>query len=137
MYLLDTNVISELKRPRPHSGVSAWFSSVDPALVFVSVVTLAEIQSGIEKTRERDPDKARSIEEWLEGEKDRRQVLPLTLPIMRQWAKLMHRRSDTLLTDAMIAATALHHDLSVVTRNRRDFEPFGVLVTNPFSSKNP
>ena len=135
MYLLDTNVISELKRLRPHGGVIAWLSQVDPEQVFVSVVSFAELQSGIEKTREQDADKAAAIEAWLEAEVDRRLILPLTLPIMRKWAKLMHRRSDDLIVDALIAATALHHGLAVVTRNRKDFEPFGVLVTNPFSGR--
>ena len=135
MYLLDTNVISELKRVRPHGGVVSWLLQVDPEQVFVSVVSFAEIQAGVEKTREQDPDRATAIEAWLEGEIDRRQILALTLPIMRKWAKLMHRRSDALMIDALIAATALHHGLAVVTRNRKDFEPFGVLVTNPFTSR--
>ena len=135
MYLLDTNVISELKRVKPHGGVVAWLANVDPEQVFVSVVSFAEIQSGIEKTREQDADKAAAIEAWLDAEVDRRLILPLTLPIMRKWATLMHRRSDTLMIDALIAATALHHGLAVVTRNRKDFEPFGVLVTNPFTGR--
>jgi predicted nucleic acid-binding protein len=135
MYLLDTNVVSELKRVRPHGGVVAWLQQVDPDQVFVSVVTFAEIQAGVEKTREQDAERAAVVEAWLDTEVDRRLVLPLTLPIMRKWAKLMHRRSDALMIDALIAATALHHGLAVVTRNRKDFEPFGVLVTNPFSGR--
>ena len=102
----------------------------------VSVVTIAEIQSGIEKAREQDTERAAAIEAWLDAEVDRRLILPLTLPIMRKWAKLMHRRSDALMIDALIAATALHHGLAVVTRNRKDFEPFGVLVTNPFTARS-
>lgn len=133
MYLLDTNVISEVKRAKPHGGVMAWLARIDAEQMFVSVVSFAEIQSGVEKTRENDPQKAAVIEAWLETEISRRVVLPLTLPIMRRWAKLMHRRSDAYLIDALIAATALHHNLTVATRNTKDFEPFGVPVTNPFT----
>jgi hypothetical protein len=135
MYLLDTNIVSELKRVRPHGAVLAWLSTIDAQQIFLSVVSFAEIQSGIERAREQDPVKAKEIENWLGGHAERYAVLPLTLPIMRRWATLMHRRSDDLAMDAMIAATAVHHGLTVATRNTRDFEPFGVLVTNPFSAR--
>ena len=135
MYLLDTNVISEVKRPKPHGGVMAWLTRIDAEHMFVSVVSFAEIQSGIERARENDPEKAATIEAWLETEINRRVVLPLTLPIMRAWAKLMHRRSDAQMVDGLIAATALHHGLTVATRNTKDFEPFGVPFTNPFSAR--
>lgn len=135
MYLLDTNVISEVKRPKPHGGVMAWLGRIAAEHMFVSAVSFAEIQSGIEKTRENDPEKAATIEAWLESEISRHVILPLTLPIMRRWAKLMHRRSDAHAIDALIAATALHHGLTVATRNVKDFEPFGVPVTNPFATR--
>ena len=64
MYLLDTNVVSELRKPRPHGGVVAWLQSVDDVQLFLSVVTLGEIQAGIELTRERDADKAQALEQW-------------------------------------------------------------------------
>ena len=66
MYLLDTNVVSELRRPRPHGAVVAWLQTVDDASLFLSAVTLGEIQAGIERTREQDPAKAAEIEAWLE-----------------------------------------------------------------------
>jgi hypothetical protein len=132
MYLLDTNVISELRRPRPHAGVVAWVAAADESQLFLSVITIAEIQAGIEVTRDQDERKAAEIEAWLDLVSSTYNVLPMDAATFRTWARLMHRRSDTLYEDAMIAATARVHDLTVVTRNVGDFEPFGVKVLNPF-----
>jgi predicted nucleic acid-binding protein len=132
MYLLDTNVVSELRRPRPHSAVVAWLASIDDSDLYLSAVTIGEIQAGIEITRERDPDKAAEIEAWLEQIAHIHNVLPMEARAFRAWARLMHRRSDHLIEDAMIAATALVHDLTVVTRNVSDFATLGVRTLNPF-----
>jgi toxin FitB len=132
VYLLDTNVVSELRKPRPHGGVLAWFAAVDDAQLHVSVVTLAEIQAGIEVTREQDAAKAAEIERWLDRVSASYNVLPMDALTFRLWARLMHRRSDTVYEDAMIAATARVHDLTVVTRNVADFAPFGVRWLDPF-----
>tara|TARA_R110002049_G_scaffold64516_5_gene170133 strand:+ start:396 stop:797 length:402 start_codon:yes stop_codon:yes gene_type:complete len=133
MYLLDTNVVSELRKPKPHGAVVAWLQSVDDASLFLSAVTLGEIQAGIELTREQDPAKAAEIEAWLELVASAYNVLPMDAAAFRAWAKLMHRRSDTLYEDAMIAATAATNSLIVATRNVSDFKTLGVEVFNPFA----
>ena len=135
MYLLDTNVVSELRRPRPHGAVLAWLQAVDDAQLFISAVTLGEIQAGIELTREQDIDKASEIEAWLNQVAAAYNVLPLDAAAFREWARLMHRRSDTLYEDAMIAATARVHGLTVVSRNVADFKALGMEALNPFTAR--
>ena len=134
MYLLDTNIVSELRKPRPHGGVVAWLQSTADADLHLSAITLGEIQAGIELTREQDASKAAEIEAWLELVAQSYNVMPMDGPTVRTWARLMHRRSDTLYEDAMIAATAIVHNLTVVTRNVTDFSHFKVRVLNPFKS---
>ena len=135
MYLLDTNVVSELRRPKPHGAVLAWITSVDETDLHLSAVTLGEIQAGIETTRAQDTAKAAELERWLDLMAGAYNVLPMDGPAFRMWAQLMHTRSDTLYEDAMIAATARVHKLTVVTRNVADFADFDVSVLNPFRSR--
>nr|WP_295780872.1 type II toxin-antitoxin system VapC family toxin [Rhodoferax sp.] len=132
-YLLDTNVVSELRKPRPHGAVVAWLESLDDEQLFVSAVTLGEIQAGIELTREQDTEKAADIEAWLELVASSYNILPMDAASFRAWARLMHRKSNTLNEDAMIAATAKVHGLTVATRNVADFHALGLEVFNPFS----
>lgn len=134
MYLLDTNVISELRRPRPHGAVVAWLEGVADPDLHLSAVTLGELQAGVEITREQDPEKASQIESWIDQVAQTWNVLALDGRTFRIWAKLMHRRSDDLLADALIAATAITHHLVVVTRNVRDFASFGIETLNPFET---
>jgi predicted nucleic acid-binding protein len=133
MYLLDTNVVSELRKQRPHGAVVAWLRSRDPRDLHISAVTLAELQAGIKITREQDAEKAAEIEAWVDRVSEVWNILPMDASTFRMWAKLMHRRSDDLIEDAMIAATARVHDLQVVTRNVKDFRDFGVSVLNPYA----
>ena len=135
MFLLDTNIVSELRKPKPHGGVVAWVSANDTTSLYLSAMTIAELQHGIEMTREQDADKANEIEVWLEQLMFTGQVLAMDAAVCREWAKLMHRRSDTLVEDAFIAATARVHRLVVVTRNVRDFKTLGVETLNPFERK--
>jgi predicted nucleic acid-binding protein len=135
LYLLDTNVISELRRPKPHGAVVAWLQDVAAEDLHLSAVTLGELQAGVENSREQHPQKAAEIEAWIDQVAQTWNVLPLDGRIFRTWAKLMHRRSDDLLEDALIAATAIVHHLIVVTRNVSDFAIFGVKVINPFEVK--
>ena len=134
MFLLDTNVVSELRKPKPHGAVVAWLSAQNTSQLFISAMTAGEIQRGIEITREQDAQKAASLESWLERVLASDQVLPLDAPVCRAWARLMHGRSDTLAEDAFIAATAVVHRLTVVTRNVRDFKALGVVCLNPFNT---
>ncbi|MDP2869949.1 type II toxin-antitoxin system VapC family toxin [Methyloversatilis sp.] len=137
MYLLDTNVVSELRRPRPHGGVVAWLESVDDSSLFLSAVTIGEIQAAIELTREQDAVKAADIEVWLERVAGAYNMLPMDGAAFRHWAKLMHRKSDTLYEDAMIAATAKAHGLTVVSRNVTDFKALGIEAFDPFAQPAP
>lgn len=132
MFLLDTNVVSELRKAKPHGGVASWLLAQEPTVLFLSAITIAELQRGVEITREQDLSKAIEIESWLEAVVAGGQVLPLDAIICREWARLMHRRSEALVEDAFLAATARIHRLTVVTRNVRDFKPFGVETFNPF-----
>lgn len=132
MYLLDTNVVSELRRLRPHGAVVDWMRKTDDAHIHLSAVTLGEIQAGIEITREQDPGRATVIEAWADQVADSFDILPMDARIFRIWARLMHGQAEALYEDAMIAATAAAHGLTVVTRNVRDFSPFGVATLDPF-----
>ena len=134
MYLLDTNVVSELRKPKPHGAVMQWLREVADTDLHISAVTIGEIQAGIELPREQDEAKAAEIEQWLELVSGSYNVIPMDANAFRTWARLMHRASDTLYEDAMIAATAKLHKITVVTRNVADFKNFGVKVLNPFNS---
>jgi predicted nucleic acid-binding protein len=136
MYLLDTNIISELRKPKPHGAVMAWVQSIEDKDLFLSAVSIGDIQAGIEITREQDAAKAHQIEQWLNLVADSYHILPMDAAVFRIWAKLMHRTSDTLYEDAMIAATAKARHLTVVTRNVADFQGFGVKLFNPFDGGN-
>ena len=131
-YLIDTNLVSEVRKPKPHGAAVAWLKSLELGQGFFSAVTFEEIQKGVELTRRQDPVKANEIEAWAAQLEHSSQVLSMDAACFREYARLMHRRSDTLGEDAMMAATARVHGLTVATRNERDFAHFDVGVLNPF-----
>ena len=131
-FLLDTNVVSELRKPKPHAGVVAWINGLRDDQLYLSATTMGELQAGVERTRRQDADKAREIEWWVDQLEDSYQVLPMDSKCFREWARLMEGKSYHLLEDVMIAATARVHGLTVATRNERDFAQLDVDIINPF-----
>jgi predicted nucleic acid-binding protein len=114
--------------------VLAWLEPVPSSALFVSAVSIGEIQSGIEATRARDPAKAAEIELWLDKVVQTFQLVALDAASFRVWARLMRATSEDHALDAMIAATAIVRGLTVATRNVRDFKGFGVALVDPFST---
>ncbi len=133
-YLLDTNVVSEFRRPRPHGAVVAWISDQEEEQLFLSAVTMGELQAGIERIRHQDPAKAKAIERWVDQLAASYQILPMDTQCFREWGRIMDNKQLDLLEDAMIAATARVHSLIVATRNERDFAQLNVRVLNPFKN---
>lgn len=133
MYLLDTDVVSEFRKSKPHGAVLAWLQSVADDELFIPAVVVGELQTGAERTRLQDTAKAAEIERFIERVLSSYAVLPLDAIVFREWARLLHGKSRDLTEDAMIAATARVHRLKVVTRNVKDFEQFGVDIFNPFT----
>lgn len=137
-FLIDTNVLSELRRPRPDPGVASWFRAVRASELFVSDATLAEIAVGI--ARVEDPNKRADLELWAERDFfpwAHCRTLPADRHVLERWLMMMHAARSRNLTlsqpDALIAATAEVAGLIVVTRNERDFAPTGVATFNPFA----
>ena len=136
MFLIDTVTLSELRRRQRDPRVVAWFERQRTTDLFLSVISVGEIERGIARQRTVDEDFAAALAAWLDrvlslyGER----VLPFNLATARRWGALSAAVGNDS-TDLMIAATALEHGLAVVTRNVSDFEPTGVAVLNPFSRR--
>jgi predicted nucleic acid-binding protein len=137
MFLLDTNITSELRKPRPHGAVVAWFASRAPSAYAVPSIAIYEAQAGAEIVRFQNPAKAAEIEMWISDLIRLSRVLPLDAPAAQETARLMHGKSLDLLEDAMIAAIAKVNGLTIATRNTADFLSFGVPQVNPFLFPRP
>jgi len=133
-YLLDTNIVSELRKPRPHGAVVAWIQRQHDQNLFLSAVTMGELQAGIERIKRHDPSRATEIELWVDQLATSYQIVPMDTDCFREWGRIMDQKPDHLLEDAMIAATARVHGLIVATRNEADFKQFGVRILNPFKT---
>lgn len=138
-YLLDTNVVSEWVRPRPDAGVIAWLDEADEDRLFLSVITLAELRRGVERL---EPGRRRTrLDDWLRDELTRRfdgRILPIDAAIAETWGRLVARSEATGRAigamDAFMAATAMAHDLTLVTRNVGDFKSAIRSLHNPWTS---
>lgn len=131
-YLLDTNVISELRKKRPHGAVVAWLETLSVDQILISAVTVGELQEGVELTRRQDPAKAQEIESWLTSVEMSFAGVPMDAACFREWSRLMAGSPDALREDAMIAAIAHIHRLTVATRDEKDFKRLDVEILNPF-----
>jgi toxin FitB len=133
-YLLDTCIVSELRKPSINPGVSAWISGINANEAFLSVLTIGEIRSGIELHRLRNPSGAGNLERWLLGLETYygERILAITAKIADRWGRLSHRQ-PLPVSDGLIAATAIEHKLAVLTRNVSDFQRSGVNTINPFT----
>ena len=135
-FLLDTNVISELRKgPRADPAVLSWYDGIDDDAVYLSVLVVGELSRGIERIRRRDEISAQKLRLWLDGilEDFAPRVLPVTEPIARIWGGF--GVPDPIATvDGLLAATAHHHGLVLATRNTKDVDSTGVAVVNPFAS---
>ncbi len=136
-YLLDTNVVSEVRRKVPDANVLAWFRRTDPAAIRLSVLTLGEIVKGVESLARRDPGAARSLRDWLEGLRchyaDR--LLGIDGTVAETWGRLSALRPLPVI-DGLLVATALTHTLFLVTRNVYDVSGTGATIVNPWDGKS-
>lgn len=133
-YLLDTNVISELVRAKPHNPVIEWFKTIPDEALYLSVLTLGEIRKGVEKLS--DLRRQEKLRLWLEIELPQwfeNRILPIDAHVADRWGRLQSDMKKPLpAIDSLIAATALHHDLRIVTRNVQDFQYPGLEIICPW-----
>ncbi len=136
-YLLDTNVLSEARRRRPEPKLVAWLEATESSDLYLSVLTIGEIRMGITRRRRKDPTAADILEHWAreieETFSDR--IIPVDTSIARIWGEL-NRERPLPVVDALLAATAIKHDLTLVTRNVKDIASTGVSLINPWTDWN-
>jgi predicted nucleic acid-binding protein len=134
-FLLDTNIVSELRKTQPHPRVAEWYEANLQAETFVSCLVIGEIRSGIERLAARDVTQARGLEAWLGVFETalNTTVLPITAAVADRWGRIHVPPKPIPIVDGLMAATALVHGLTFVTRNTRDVARCGVSLLNPFS----
>lgn len=132
-FLLDTNVVSEPRRRKAESAVLTWLREQASETLFISVLTVGEITAGAASLARRDPVADSSLRSWFAGVRNRygERVLPITEPIVEVWGRLQARRPLPII-DGLLAATALVHALTLVTRNEKDFADIGIPLLNPW-----
>jgi hypothetical protein len=134
-YLLDTNVLSELRRKTPNAGVVEWFARRPASTLFLSVLTLGELRKGVENIA--DADRRTALLDWLEAELPTfftGRILPIDAQVADRWGRMMAAAGRPVPgIDSLIGATAAHHGLSLVTRNVRDYAGLGLDVINPWT----
>lgn len=132
-YLLDTNVVSEFRKKAPDVGAAGWLDSVRSSQLYLSVLVVGEISQGVERLATRDPKQAAAIDDWrqrlVQGYSDR--IVPVSLEVAETWGRL-NAAAPLPLVDGLMAATALVHDWTFVTRNAADVARTGVRLLNPF-----
>lgn len=135
-YLLDTNVLSELRRRQPNPGVASWVGQRPPTALYLSVLTIGELRNGVDRLTEGD--RRRKLREWLATEVSaffNGRILPVDLRVAEHWGQLLSRMNRPLpAIDSLLAATALAHGMTLVTRNRRDFEIPGLELIDPWGA---
>ena len=132
-YLLDTNIISELRKKVPNNGVQEWIKQVQVNQIYISCLTVGEIKTGILKLAKKDKAQARLIDKWLEElmHEYKEQILGIDLETSEEWAKLMSSDSNHII-DNLIAAQAIQNNMTVVTRNIKDYQAGSLKLLNPF-----
>lgn len=133
-YLVDTNVLSELRRKKPSARVVGWFEQRPATTLYLSVLTLGEIRKGIEQVA--DKKRRHLLQDWLEVDLPAfftGRILPVDLSVADRWGRLLASSSRSLpAIDSLLAATALEHDMALVTRNEKDFTGLSLTVINPW-----
>lgn len=134
-YLIDTNILSELRRKAPNAGVVAWFSKRPASSLYLSVLTLGELRKGVEGVA--DTERRMALLDWLEADLPNffmGRILAVDTHVADRWGRIVAQAGRPLpAIDSLLAATAAHHDLSMVTRNVKDFANLGLNVINPWS----
>ncbi len=137
-FLLDTNVVSDLRKPRPNAGLAAWIASADEQRLFLSVLSIGELRIGI--AIQSDARKRGALETWLVSDLLSRfqgRILPFDLDVSQQWGRIEGRArlgaGKLPIVDSQLAATAIHHGLTLVTNNESDFSRTGASILNPWT----